>query len=171
MIERMNKRACPFRKRLSTRLRNTRGGMNIAIVGLTLPIIIMVGIAASDIVRIVISKQQLYAALQSASDHLLTNIGYVGQTALRLHGRNRCAIVPDNLEATCNDGAAPKTMACKHTNPPTCTGTGLNGTDLGWKGKNVGSLPLDSPLAPVQRALQSILTIMPCGSLRPTLAS
>ncbi len=102
------------------RVAGERGDINLALVALSLPIVLMLGIAAADIIRVIINKQQLYAAVQSGYDYLLAEQGGAGW-AKRLYGRNRCVIVPDNLDNTCRN--------CETANPPTCTGSPTPGSD------------------------------------------
>lgn len=135
-----------------SRFLNEQGDINIVVVALTLPIVMLVAITAVDIVRIIINKQQLYGALQSGSDRLLHNLGAApGIYAEKLWGRDRCAVVPDNMSVECNQG-------CEFTTPPTCSGSG----SLGWAGT---PSPLRAALEGVEEDVSGAFGIFNMGQL------
>lgn len=135
---------------------NCRGDINIIVAALILPILILVGLSAFDLIRVMVNKQQLYGALENGYDHLLTGLGGPG-LANKLHGRDHCSVTPNRIPAFpafntfCN-------FPCELTSPPTCTGAGT----LDWGGSPA---PGDAAIASIEEDVSNSFGVFDMGDL------
>lgn len=102
-------------------LRNESGVENIIIMAVALPLLLLLIVAAVDIIRVPTAKAQVYRALNSAFDYLVLDLGNDSRLARKLNGRNWCAILPRNFPAAqdCNS-------TCEFTAPLSCVNTNFN---------------------------------------------
>lgn len=102
-------------------LRNESGVENIVILAVALPLLLLLIVAAVDIIRVPTAKAQVYRALNSAFDYLMVDIGNDNRLARKLNGRNWCAILPRNFPTAqdCNS-------TCEFTTPTSCSGSNFN---------------------------------------------
>lgn len=102
-------------------LRNESGVENIIILAIALPLLLLLIIAAVDIIRVPTAKAQIYRALNAGYDYLMVDLGNDSRLARKLNGRNWCAILPRNFPAAqdCNS-------TCEFSTPTSCGGTDFN---------------------------------------------
>lgn len=143
-------------RRLKLLALNCRGDINIVVAALILPILILVGLSAFDLIRVMVNKQQLYGALENGYDHLLTGLGGAG-LAHKLHGRDRCAVAPNEIstipafDTGCN-------LPCELSVPPTCTGSGT----LNWAGTPDAG---DAAIASIEEDVSNSFGVFDMGQL------